>query len=121
MTQQDKAVLAKSRPSVSVLDYRREELIDLLKERLASHPEAISAYLFGSVVSGKAGAWSDLDLLIVTETDLPFIERPRLFWDLLELDIPLDILVYTPAEFSRMKQTDTGFWKEFNRNHIKLN
>lgn len=114
------AILDKSRPGVSVLDYDREELTSLLREKIAAHGNVAEAYLFGSVASGKAGAWSDLDVVIIAETDMPFIERPRVFWDLLDLGIPLDILVYTPSEFSNLLAAKTGFWKEFSKNNIKL-
>lgn len=60
------------------------------------------AVAFGSYARGVADAWSDLDLVIVMETDLPRLERVRLLDDLYDtLPVSLDILVYTPAEFER--------------------
>ncbi len=60
------------------------------------------AVAFGSYARGVADAWSDLDLVIVMETDLPRLERGRLLDDLYDtLPVSLDILVYTPAEFER--------------------
>lgn len=114
------AILAKSRPAVSVVDHGQEELVALLRDKLACHPNAVNAYLFGSVVSGKAGAWSDLDVIIVAEIDMPFIERPRAFWNLLDLGFAMDILVYTPAEFAEMRKGTSGFWEDFEKHHVKL-
>ena len=74
--------------------------------RIASGPlraaGAIRAVAFGSYARGVADAWSDLDLVVVMETDLPRLERGRLLDDLYDaLPVSLDILVYTPAEFER--------------------
>lgn len=45
---------------------------------------------------------SDLDVvLIVSESDLPF-ERRATKWDLTELPVPVDVLVYTQAEWERL-------------------
>ena len=60
------------------------------------------AAAFGSYARGVADAWSDLDLVIVMETDLPKLERGRLLDDLYDaLPVSLDVLVFTPAEFER--------------------
>lgn len=47
----------------------------------------------GSYARGEQGAGGDLDaLLIVSETDVPFIERAAM-WDLLSLPVPADVAV----------------------------
>lgn len=112
-------VLQRSRPGVSVLDFSREEIIRTLRQRLKSR-KVEQAYIFGSFAEGLSGAWSDIDLIIVCDTDEPFIERARQFWDLLDLGIPLDIIVYTPEEFAQLWESDSGFWKTIRACHIKL-
>ena len=74
--------------------------------RIASEPLRAAgvqhAIAFGSYARGAADAWSDLDLAVVMETDLPRLERVRLLGDLHdELPVPLDVLVFTPAEFEQ--------------------
>lgn len=60
------------------------------------------AVAFGSYARGVADAWSDLDLAVVIETDLPRLERGRLLCDLYDaLPVSLDLLVFTPSEFER--------------------
>ena len=60
------------------------------------------AIAFGSYARGVADAWSDLDLVVVIETDLPTPERGRLLGDLYDtLPVALDLLVFTPPEFKR--------------------
>lgn len=112
------AVLLRSRPRVSLLDYRPDEVRSFLVGRLRGR--VLHAFLFGSFVRGDAGAWSDVDLLLVADTELPMVERSRAYGDLLELGIPVDILVYTPEEFQRLRSDGRGFWAEFERDHERL-
>jgi len=80
----------------------KRSLADLA--RIASEPLRAAgvqrAVAFGSYARGVADAWSDLDLVVVMETDLPRLERGRLLADLYDaLPVSLDVLVFTPAEF----------------------
>lgn len=65
---------------------------------------------FGSYARGDWGFGSDLDLIIVvSHSDLPFEERSS-EWDVHELPVPTDVLVYTQNEWlaldnSRFRQT----------------
>jgi len=67
-----------------------------------AHPKAV--ILFGSHARGEAGPDSDLDLMVVAESDKPRIERygpvRRLFRG---MGIGMDILVYTPEEFAQFQ------------------
>jgi len=112
-------ILDQSRPSKSILDYPPQEIEDFLHEKLIRHGVK-EAYIFGSYAQKKLTAWSDLDLLIVTESQDSFIERPRQFFDLLDLGIPIDILVYTPEEFQQLRHSGSGFWRSFQENHVKI-
>ncbi len=73
------------------------EIVRCLREAL--QPECI--YLFGSCADGAPGPHSDVDLLVVVpESDLDFYQRAALAYDALwEIDVPIDVLVYTRAEF----------------------
>jgi len=115
----NKSVLHKSRPSVSVKDFSLEEIVSFVRERLKGKGVE-KAYIFGSVATNKTTHWSDIDILIVTHTTLPFIERPKEFLDLLDLGIPVDILVYTPREFKDLIKSNTGFWKGFKSTRLRI-
>ena len=104
-------VLSKSRPSVSILDFPRKYLLDRILQKL-ENKNVDAAYIFGSFARENENLWSDIDLLIIKDSTLPFIERPREFFDLLDIGVPVDILVYTPAEFIQVKSEKSGFWKE---------
>lgn len=81
---------------------------------LADRVEA--AYLFGSYGTPEFGPESDIDLILVLETDVPFVERPRLFSDLYQLQPNLDLLVYLPSEFENLLRETTGFWATVKEN-----
>ena len=65
--------------------------------------------MFGSVARGEADEWSDLDLVVIAETDRTFFERFRDFDGLYEVWPRLDLLVYTSAEFERMVEEENPF------------
>jgi predicted nucleotidyltransferase len=59
-------------------------------------PERI--ILFGSMAGEREGLWSDIDLVIVRDTDRPFLDRTREVLAALRPRVGLDVLVYTPSE-----------------------
>ena len=65
--------------------------------------------MFGSVARGEADEWSDLDLIVIADTDRTFFERFRDFSGLYEIWPRLDLLVYTSAEFQRMVDEENPF------------
>lgn len=58
---------------------------------------------FGSFGRGDVARWSDLDILAVMESELPFVARLAELYEELAPRVGLDLLVYTPEEFERMK------------------
>lgn len=89
-----------------------------LTQRLASRVAA--AYLFGSAARGDYRADSDLDLALIVSTQETFVRRAFVFEDLFELYPRLDILVYTPEEFERLRARETPFWSDFRRDALQL-
>ncbi len=88
---------------VSVIKAPRRYSLDQLAA-LATGPlraaGAERAVVFGSWARGTADGFSDLDLVVVLETDLPRMERPRVLAPLIDaLPLGVDLLVYTPDEF----------------------
>lgn len=82
-----------------------QEIYSLLRGRVES------AWIFGSLATGDFNRTSDIDLILVTETDVPFVLRPSLFEDLIDRFPALDLLVYTPREFIRLiSDPSPGFW-----------
>ncbi len=70
-------------------------------------PEKI--ILFGSMVDNSVTAWSDIDLLIVKETQLPFLQRLKKVALLCRAAVGVDYLVYTPDELAGMIEDQNPF------------
>ena len=90
---------------VLVADPRLDEIVRLLQRY---EPEQI--ILFGSRARGDADEHSDYDLIVIKRTRRPFLERLRdMVPYLVEFGRPAEILVYTPDEFERMRETGLGW------------
>ncbi|MCS7278984.1 MAG: nucleotidyltransferase domain-containing protein [Thermodesulfobacteriaceae bacterium] len=85
---------------------RREYLIEGLKKLQKKFPlyDPLKVILFGSLVREELHKGSDLDLIIIKE-EIPshFLDRLEMAYSILDPDIPVDILVYTPEEIEKMK------------------
>ena len=68
--------------------------INILKEKYK--PEKI--FLFGSLANDKIGMWSDIDLIIIKTTEKTFLDRTKEVLLLLQPEVGMDILIYTPEE-----------------------
>lgn len=80
----------------------REELDRFVKE--LRDLGARKVLLFGSMAEGRVDAFTDIDLIAVMESKLPFVERCVWIYGRLVPRVAADILVYTPAEFEEMKE-----------------
>jgi predicted nucleotidyltransferase len=81
-----------------------ENALARIRQRLADIPEVRKAILFGSSDRGRRDLFTDLDLLVVMQSDLDFIQRSAELRRRLEPGVDIDLLVYTPDEFERMAQ-----------------
>ncbi len=66
---------------------------------------------FGSYARGDWGVGSDLDLVIVVETAEQPFERRSTEWDVTELPVPADLLVYTQEEWHKVAQQGGRFYR----------
>jgi predicted nucleotidyltransferase len=69
---------------------------------LIAHEQPDKIILFGSYCADQVGEWSDLDLVIIKETQAPFLNRTRQVLELLKPQVGVDVLVYTPKEFEQL-------------------
>ncbi len=83
---------------------RIEEIVSSLREY---DPERI--ILFGSHARRDADEYSDLDLVIIKETEERFLDRLKRVYEIMQPDFALDILVYTPGEFAHMLEEGNPF------------
>lgn len=70
-------------------------------------PEKI--ILFGSLATGDAHEWSDIDLVLIKETELNYFDRLFEFKRLVRSKLATDVFIYTPEEFAGRVQEDHYF------------
>jgi predicted nucleotidyltransferase len=92
---------------------RREEytraleraLTDLVAQ-LRAMPAVQQVILFGSYAAGRRDLFTDLDVLVIMDSDLDFVPRNAALYQQLsvEVEVDLDLLAYTPEEVERMRE-----------------
>jgi len=66
--------------------------------------------LFGSYAKGNACEDSDVDMLIIAESELPRFKRSRALYKLFRpYPFAMDLVVYTPEEIEKGKQSPISF------------
>lgn len=83
-----------------------DKIIDTIARKY--QPEKI--ILFGSAASGKIHEDSDADLAIIKKTEKNIYDRIGEVSDMVEHNIALDIIVYTPEEFETMRRDKYGYF-----------
>ncbi|MFH1077428.1 MAG: nucleotidyltransferase domain-containing protein [Pseudomonadota bacterium] len=95
----DKSGVRESSPErKKLLDQELSRYVCLLTE----HGDPEKVILFGTLAKGQVHEWSDIDLVVVEQTHLPFFQRLRKVRKLLQPKVGMDIMVYTPEEFNRL-------------------
>lgn len=94
------------------VEQRRAELDDALArfvEVCRTAPGIRAVYVFGSMSSGHVGPTSDLDLLVVRDTDVEYRDRGDDLRRLARLGVRIDLIVVTPQEYrERLPTTSFG-------------
>ncbi len=76
-----------------------EELIAEVVRRIVEVADPDKIILFGSHARDEAGSRSDLDILVIKDSDVPRWDRSgRIYYALRNIMVPMDIMVYTPEE-----------------------
>ncbi len=89
------------------VEERRERLqaeLERVRRVLAQDRRVHRLLLFGSLATGEVHEWSDLDLVVIMETPLGFVDRGLEVRRLLRPRVGTDIVVYTPEEFRSSQQ-----------------
>jgi predicted nucleotidyltransferase len=79
----------------------RESVLEILR---GYRRRFIRAYVFGSVARGEQDEYSDIDIIMVRATELPFPERGKELLSLLRELGGADLLIYTVDEFNRQME-----------------
>lgn len=99
--------------------WSRRKLVTRLRA-LFRGSSARSVYLFGSWGRGTADAYSDVDLVVIADSERPFVERFRDFPAVFRLPFPIELLVYRPQEFDAMRRNENPFIGEVLRSGLKV-
>ena len=87
---------------------RRE--IERVATRIGVAANAERVVLFGSHARGEAGETSDVDLMVIAESDLPRFKRSRELYKLFRpYPFAMDLIVYTPEEIERGRRSPVSF------------
>jgi len=87
-----------------------ENKIIHVARNMAIAANAERVILFGSYARGDATEQSDVDLMIIANSDLPRFKRSRELYKLLRPHpFAMDIVVYTPQEIEKGKKTKVSF------------
>lgn len=99
-------MMAELYPDIVKMPLDSESIIMELRERwrpIFARHGVQQAILFGSVARGRASRRSDLDLIVILETELRFLDRYRELLPELTAAVPerdLDLLIYTRQELT---------------------
>lgn len=87
-----------------------QHLLRQIVQRMVAVGSPLKIVLFGSRARGNARPDSDLDLLVIEESELPRWERaPQYRIALKDILIDKDIVVRTPAEIDEWKDVPAAF------------
>ncbi len=87
----------------------RADIVRVARE-IGQTAKAERVVLFGSYAGGRMTADSDVDFLVVAESNLPRHKRSRELYRLIRHHpFPVDIIVYTPDEVLRWSRTPVSF------------
>ncbi|MDO8303193.1 MAG: nucleotidyltransferase domain-containing protein [Sedimentisphaerales bacterium] len=87
--------------------------LDAIKDvarRIGEAANADRVILFGSYARGQATENSDVDFLVVADSDLPPFKRSRKLYGLFKpYPFAMDIFVYTPQEIEKESKCSLSF------------
>jgi len=95
--------------------------IENVARKIGKCINAQSVFLFGSYSRNQASENSDVDLLVIADSDLPRHKRSRKIHLMFKpYPFPMDILVYTPEEVKRESEFEISFISRALREGKKL-
>ena len=98
----------------SVLKWPSQDTVDQAvrswsRDQVRQQPQIVRLGYFGSYAREDWGVGSDLDLIAVLDDSPEPFERRSLHWDLHDMPVPAEILVYTTGEWEELHKRDDKF------------
>jgi predicted nucleotidyltransferase len=100
------------------VETRRQTLqreVDRFVHELSQDRATVGIVLFGSLADGALRECSDIDMVVVKDTNVPFLERLRRMRRQLKPKVATDFLVYTSEEIERLWLNRPFFREEIMR------
>lgn len=100
---------------------QKKKILGSALKRLTEKLDVEKIILFGSCLKGTETTDSDIDLLVTVNTKKKGIERYAMVSELLEpRQMPMDIIVKTPAEMKRREKYFDPFINNIQKNGLVL-
>lgn len=99
-------------PPINQRDRIPQAAIDDVVKQIAEKFKPIKIILFGSYAYGNPNQVSDVDLLVVMETDLREVQQEIKILQTIKYDFALDVLVKTPKSLQERISLGDNFLKE---------
>ncbi|ORX22566.1 hypothetical protein BVF91_11195 [Thermoanaerobacterium sp. PSU-2] len=96
--------------AAELIDYSLEKELKIIIDAIIEKCNPEKIILFGSMANGKSTVWSDIDLVVIMNTDLRYIDRLLYVSKAIKSDVPIDFFVYTPEEERRFIETNNLFY-----------
>lgn len=94
---------------------------DWLVERIHDGYDPENIILFGSLVRGETREWSDIDVIVVKDTDASYGQRVKALTPLIQDRLNgADILVYSLKEYENARRKGSPFLSEAERDGAVL-
>ena len=82
--------------------YKLQAELDRFMPILINQFNALKIIVFGSYAENRVMEWSDLDIVVVRETSLRFLDRSAELIRALRPQVGVDFFVYTPMEWNKL-------------------
>ena len=89
-------------------DYKKE--VQNIKQQIITKYSPEKIILFGSAARNEFSEDSDIDILVIKKTDKSKFDRMCKLRRLIEYNIPLDLIIYTPEEIEAAKKNNNNFF-----------
>lgn len=86
--------------------------LSAIVSQLQGISEVKKVILFGSYAQGRCDLFTDLDVLVIMDSPLDFLSRSVELARKIRVGVALDLLVYTPQEFEKIK--DRPFFRHIS-------
>jgi len=96
-----------------------QALLDRIVDRIVNMFSPKKIIIFGSAANGTAGEDSDVDLLIVMDTEQSYHRRSGPIRAAMRgIPVATDVMVLTPCEYEELKDDESSFASEISRTGV---